>query len=73
MVEVGGMMMWVNEVGTMVEVGGKIIEIDAIDDDVPQVGAQGVLGGPGFEAGRADANEEGKFVKRLIGPRLPIE
>ena len=36
MVEVGGMMMWVNGVGTMVEVGGKIIEIDEIDDEVPQ-------------------------------------
>ena len=48
MVEVGGMMMWVNEVGTKVEVGGKIIEIDAIDDDVPQVGAAGVLGATGF-------------------------
>ena len=65
--------MWVNEVGTMVEVGGKIIEIDAIDDDVPQVGAAGVLGATGFEAGRVDAQEEGKFVKRLIDPRLPTE
>ena len=66
-------MMWVHEVGTMVEVGGKIIEIDAIDDDVPQVGAAGVLGAAGFEAGRVDAQEEGKFVKRLIDPRLPTE
>ena len=57
----------------MVEVGGKIIEIDAIDDDVPQVGAAGVLGATGFEAGRLDAQEEGKFVKRLIDPRLPTE
>ena len=69
--------MWVNEVGTMVEVGGKIIEIDVIDDEVPQevpqVGAAGVLGATGFEAGRVDAQEEGKFVKRLIDPRLPTE
>ena len=69
-------MMWVNEVGTMVEVGGKITDIDVIDEvpqEVPQVGATGVLGGTGFEAGRVDAQEEGKFVKRLVDPRLPTE
>ena len=67
----------VNQVGSMVEVGGKIKEINDIDNEVPQevpqVGATGVLGATGFEAGRVDAQEEGKFVKRLIDPRLPTE
>ena len=70
-------MMWVNEIGTMVEVGGEITEIDEIDDDVPQevpqVGATSVLGATGFEAGRVDAQEESKFVKRLVDPRLPTQ
>ena len=66
-------MMWVNEVGTMVEVGGKIIEIDAIDDDVPQVGAAGILGAAGFEAGRVNASEGGNFVRAMVDPRLPTE
>jgi len=83
MVEVEGKIVWVDEVGKMVEVGGKVIEIDEVDDEVPQevlqVGAAGVLGatgvfrGTGFEAGRVEASEEGKFVKRLIDPRLPTE
>ena len=41
--------------------------------EVPQVGAAGVLGATGFEAGRVDAQDEGKFVKRLISSRLPTE
>ena len=47
--------------------------------EVPQVGAAGVLGatgvfgGTGFEAGRLEASEEGKCGKRLIDPRLPTE
>ena len=43
--------MWVDEVGKMVEVGGKVIEIDEVGDEVPQkvpqVGATGVLGAGG--------------------------
>ena len=83
MVEVDGRIVWVDEIGKMVEVGGKVIEIDEVGDhvpqEVPQVGAKGVLsatgvlGATGFEAGRVDAQEEGKFVKRLIDPRLPTE
>ena len=66
----------------MVEVGGEIVEVDEVGDDVaqevvPQVGATGAgatdLGATGVEAGRIDAHEEGKFVKRLIDPRLPTE
>ena len=37
------------------------------------LGAKGVFGGTGFEAGRVGAHEESKFVKRLIDPRLPTE
>ena len=37
MVEVGGRIMGVNEVGKMVGVGGKIIEVDEVGDEVPQV------------------------------------
>ena len=40
------------------------------------VGAAGLavhLGATGVEAGRVDAREEGKFVKRLIDPRSPTE
>ena len=69
--------------GKIVEVGGEIIEIDEVGDEVPQevpqvgatgvLGAAGVLGATGFEAGMVDAHEEGKFVKRLIDPRLPTE
>ena len=77
MVEVDGRIVWVDEVGKMLEVGGKVIDIDEVGDEVPQevpqVGATGVLGGTGFEAGRVDAQEEGKFVKRLVDPRLLTE
>ena len=50
---------------------------DEVPQEVPQVrapgelGATGVLGATGFEAGREDAQEEGNFVKRLIYPRPP--
>ena len=77
MVEVGGRIMGVNEVGKMVEVGCEILQVDEVGDEVPQVGATGLgatgLGATGVEAGRVDAQEEGKFVKRLIDPRLPTE
>ena len=90
MVEVGGRIMEVNEVGKIVEVGGEIMEVDEVGDEVPQVGATGlgatgfqdhgsgrepplILGTTGVEAGRVDAHEEGKFVKRLRGPRLRTE
>ena len=71
MVEVEGKIVWVDEGGKMVEVGGKVIEIDEVDDEVPQEVPQ--VGATGFEAGRVDTHEEGKFVKRLIDPRLPTE
>ena len=32
-----------------------------------------ILGATGVEAGRIDAHEEGKFIKRLVDPRLPTE
>ena len=83
MVEVDGRIVWVDEVSKMVEVGGKVIEIHEVGDEVPQevpqvgatgvLSATGVLGATGFEAGRVDAQEEGKFVKRLIDPRLLTE
>ena len=57
----------------MVEVSGEIMEVDDVgEDEVPQVGATG-LGTTGAEAGRIDAHEEGKFIKRLVDPRLPTE
>ncbi len=37
MVEMGGRIMGVNEVGKMVEVGGVEIEVDEVGDEVPQV------------------------------------
>ena len=77
MVEVGVRIMGVNEVGNMVEVGGEVMEVDEVGDEVPQVGATGLgatgLGTTGAEAGRIDAHEEGKFIKRLVDPRLPTE
>ena len=51
----------------MVEVGGEVMEVDEVDDEVRQGGATG------GEAGRADVQEGGNFIKRLIGPRLPTE
>ena len=82
MVEVGGRIMGVNEVGAMVEVGGEVMEADEVGNEVPRVGATGlgatgfqghgcgreppsILGTTGVEAGRVDAYEEDKFVKRL--------
>ena len=60
---VDGRIMWVDEVGKMVEVAGKVIEIDEVGDEVPQevtqVGATGVLGAKGYEAGRVNASEGG--------------
>ena len=53
--------------------------------EVPQVGATGfqvqgsgreppvILGPTGVEAGRVDAQEEGRLIKRLIDPQLPTE
>ena len=61
----------------MVEVGGKVIEIDEVGDEVPQeapqVVATGVLGATGFEAGRVNASEGGNFVRAMVDPRLPTE
>ena len=52
------------------------MEVNEVGDEVPQVGATGLgatgLGATGVEAGRVNALEEGKFIKRLIDPRLPI-
>ena len=87
--------MGADEVGKTVEVGGEIMEVDEVGDEVPQVGATGlgatglgatgfqghgsgrepplILGTTGVEAGRTDAREEGKFIKRLVDPSLPTE
>ena len=54
---VEGRIVWVDEVGSMVEVGGKQIEIDEVEEDE---GAAGVLVGTGVEAGRVvGGNGEG--------------
>ena len=73
MVEVDGRIVRVDELGKILEAGGKAIEIDEVGDEVPQevpqVGATGVLGATralgatGFEAGRVEAHEEPTFVK----------
>ena len=39
--------MGVNEVGKMIEVGGEVMEVDEVGDEVPQVGATGVGGATG--------------------------
>ena len=63
-------------------VAGEIMEADEVGDEVPQVGATGLgatglgatgLGTTGAEAGRIDARKEGKFIQRLVDPRLPTE
>ena len=83
--EVDGKIMGVNVVGEMVEVGGKVIEVDELGEEVPlevpleDAGATGVLGGAGvlgatgFEAGRVNASEGGNFVRAMVDPRLPTE
>ena len=40
--------MGADEVGKTVEVGGEIMEVDEVGDEVPQVGATG-LGATGFQ------------------------
>ena len=71
--------MGVDAVGEMVEVGGKVIEVCEVEDEVPlevpleDAGAAGVLGATGFEAGRVDASEGGNFVRAMVDPRLPTE
>ena len=65
--DVDGRIMEVNVVGEMVEVGGKVIEVDEVEEEVPlevpleNAGATGVLGATGFEAGRVNASEGGEF------------
>ena len=79
--EVDGRVMGVNVVGEMVEVGGRIIEVDEVEDEVPLedagatsvLGATGVLCAAGFEAGRVNASEGGNFVRAMVDPRLPTE
>ncbi len=78
MVEVEGRIVWVDEVGSMVEVGGKQIEIDDVEEDegaagLEDAGAAGILGAAGFEAGRVNASEGGNFVRAMVDPRLPTE
>ena len=56
-VVVEGRIVWVDEVGSMVEVGGKQIEIDDVEEDegatgLEDAGAAGGLVGTGVEAGR---------------------
>ena len=48
MVEVGGRIMEVNDVGKMVEVDDEIMEVDEVGDEVPQVAAAG-LGAASFQ------------------------
>ena len=73
LVEVDGRVLGVNLVGEMAEVGGKVIEVDEVEEEVPlevpleDAGATGVLGAAGFEAGRVKASEGGEFV-RATGP-----
>ena len=57
--------------GKMVEVAGKVMEAE----EVGEVDEGMVQGGQaqGAEAGRVGAEEEGRFIKRLIDPRLPTE
>ena len=75
LVEVDGRIMGVDAVGEMVEVGGKVIEVCEVEDEVPleDAGATGVLGAAGFEAGRVNASEGGNFVRAMVDPRLPTE
>ena len=55
--------------GKMVEVGGKVMEVGEVGE-----AEEGMGGGlQGDEAGRLGAEEEGRFIKRLIDPRLPTE
>ena len=67
--------LWVNVVGEMVEVGGKVIEVDEVEEEVPleDAGATSVSGATGFEAGRVNASEGGNFVRAMVDPRLPTE
>ena len=55
--------------GRMVEVGGKVMEVGEIGEVEEGMGGQA----QGAEAGRLGAEEEGRFIKRLIDPRLPTE
>ena len=76
---VEGRIVWVDEVGKMVGVGGKVIEIDEVEEDAgatgEDAGAAGVLVGTGLEAGRVVGGDcdGGDVVRRLIDPRLPTE
>ena len=72
---VDGRMMGVNMVGETVEVGGKVIEIAEVEEEVPleDAGATGVLGATGFEAGRVNASEGGNLVRAMVDPRLRTE
>ena len=79
LVEVDGRIMGVNVVGAMLEVGGKVIEVDEVEEEVPlevpleDAGATSVLGATGFEAGRVNASEGGNFVRAMVDPRLLTE
>ena len=54
--EVGGKIMGVNVVGEMVEVGGKVIEVDEVDDEGVEVPALVACADPtlGEDAGAID-------------------
>ena len=79
--EVDGRIMVVNVVGEMVEVGGKVIEVDEVDDEGVEVpalvacadptlgedaGAIDVLGATGFEAGRVNVDKSLQLWSRQI-------
>ena len=59
----------------MVEVGGKVIDVDGSEDgaQMEDAGATGGLGATGCEAGRVNASEGGNFVRAMVDPRLPTE
>ena len=75
---VEGRIVWVDEVGSMVEVGGKQIEIDDVEEDegatgLEDAGAAGGLVGTGVEAGRVVGGNGEGGVRRMVDPRLPTE
>ena len=66
MVEVGGRVMGVNEVGKLVEVVGEVMEVDEAGDEVPQVGATG-LGATGLGATGFQGHGSGREPPLILG------